>query len=776
MSIVYWGSVAICVLLLHLFLVRIYAPYDALDEVYYPQTDPIPFAVSTEDGVLYINPQNSFCFYSNFPAGDYQVEISYRLQDESLAQDGVQLHIINASQYDAAAEGYKTLNTVTLSPTQTSASFAITVEQYSHDIKMLIDDNAGDNFLIEEVHITSNTYLYNDRYVKAVFYDLCLLGFAFGLFCVYKKTQDDRKERLRKAIIYLALCGVVLMCAYPLIFNDSIFLTGHDYEFHYVRVQSIAQGLLDGQFPVRIHITANRGYGGIGSLFYPELFLYLPALLVCLNTNVHTAIVLFMIALNIAAAWFSYWAFCNISKNRLVALATTAIYLLSNYRACNYYIRFAIAEYLFMSFLPLMFYAIYHIFYEDGKRWWLLVIAATCVLQSHILGTVLTAIAFGLMIVCLLVARCIKKQPIAKPMLQLCSAGVWTVLLNIWFLFPFLTSYFSGQFAMFDETYEFYERFAATDVSIFNVFQWMPVYQPNGVNYSIGAPILLAFFAVVVMLVASLVRKKPLSACVVACAIIGGISLVLMCASDLTFWLGEHSSFFFSLFAALQFPFRFLSILIPAICFAFLLMASKMEHVKLQGVLCVALILLAGWNACIVLESDSILYYEEDPHRVVYSLYPEEYRRVDSTYWRQWAIYEVEIYYPEDEGIVVSSYEQTGTNVVLTYENPSDSAHYIEPCLFFYSGYQAIGADGTAYNLVIGDNGRLRIIIPANSSDEITISFHKRSIYLLAELMTLGMAVLFCLLVLPTKYRLRWQPLVRKILCRFAKKEKKNET
>ena len=49
-------------------------------------------------------------------------------------------------------------------------------------------------------------------------------------------------------------------------------LVGHDILFHLNRIEGIKEGLLSGQFPVRLDVNCIRGYGMPTGIFYPSLF------------------------------------------------------------------------------------------------------------------------------------------------------------------------------------------------------------------------------------------------------------------------------------------------------------------------------------------------------------------------------------------------------------------------------------------------------------------------------------------------------------------------
>ena len=77
---------------------------------------------------------------------------------------------------------------------------------------------------------------------------------------------------------FLLIIGIltVLYMASPL--GNTRLHSGHDFSYHLLRIENIKDGLLNGQLPVRIGplFLNHRGYAS--SLFYPELFLYFPAM------------------------------------------------------------------------------------------------------------------------------------------------------------------------------------------------------------------------------------------------------------------------------------------------------------------------------------------------------------------------------------------------------------------------------------------------------------------------------------------------------------------
>lgn len=80
----------------------------------------------------------------------------------------------------------------------------------------------------------------------------------------------------RRFIVCFTLVVLFVSCY---LFLDKQLLLGHDQSYHLLRIESIARNLKDGYFSSRIHNLAFNGYGYGSGLFYPDLFLYIPATL-----------------------------------------------------------------------------------------------------------------------------------------------------------------------------------------------------------------------------------------------------------------------------------------------------------------------------------------------------------------------------------------------------------------------------------------------------------------------------------------------------------------
>lgn len=102
-----------------------------------------------------------------------------------------------------------------------------------------------------------------------------LLGAVLTVLLVLSWDTSAR-GRMRRQDALMVLGAAAFSCM-PLLWGGVF--DGHDMLFHLNRIEGIASGLRCGQFPVRIHASTLLGYGYAASEFYPELFLYIPAIL-----------------------------------------------------------------------------------------------------------------------------------------------------------------------------------------------------------------------------------------------------------------------------------------------------------------------------------------------------------------------------------------------------------------------------------------------------------------------------------------------------------------
>ena len=73
---------------------------------------------------------------------------------------------------------------------------------------------------------------------------------------------------------------------------------GHDIAFHISRIAALADQLSQGIFYSKINYWYGDGIGYAASLGYPDIFLYIPALLVISGIDIKSSYQIFLMALD----------------------------------------------------------------------------------------------------------------------------------------------------------------------------------------------------------------------------------------------------------------------------------------------------------------------------------------------------------------------------------------------------------------------------------------------------------------------------------------------
>ena len=131
---------------------------------------------------------------------------------------------------------------------------------------------------------------------------------------------------------------------------------------------------------------------------------------------------------------FTAW-FCmkRLTGDRYVALTAMLLYCSMPYRISCMYYRYALGELLAIAFIPLVIAGLYEIVYGNKKKWPILTIGISGIIESHILSTLLIVI-FCVLMVLACIARIIKD----RRWIYLIMAALSAAVLNMGFIVPFL--------------------------------------------------------------------------------------------------------------------------------------------------------------------------------------------------------------------------------------------------------------------------------------------------------------------------------------------------
>lgn len=234
--------------------------------------------------------------------------------------------------------------------------------------------------------------------------------------------------------ILLLILGAVLIV--PLL--DTRYIPGHDSAFHIMRIESIAESLRAGIFPVRMYVNPIQFWGAPVGIFYPSLFLYIPALLKLIGIPIEVCYNIFIIMIIYMGLFASWWGFSFLTNSKHIGLLSTALYISSGYYLLDAYIRNALGELSALSFMPLTIGCLLNLANKikvPVKIYILTILSVTAIIESHILSTIF--LVFFIFIYLLL--QCRKNSALILKRFSFIALIIF--MLNASFLIPFFVSY-----------------------------------------------------------------------------------------------------------------------------------------------------------------------------------------------------------------------------------------------------------------------------------------------------------------------------------------------
>lgn len=204
-------------------------------------------------------------------------------------------------------------------------------------------------------------------------------------------------------------------------------LNGLDAAFHFSRIESLSD-----IFKSPINFEYFNHIGSMTNIFYPWLMVYPMYLIYALTHNIATSFYLYFMVLTFIGFELTYYCTRKMNFSKVSAILTASLYLFSNCRLSNIYYRVAMGEAVAMTFLPLVLYGCYQIFYAKKTSWIPLTIGMTCIAYSH----VITLILASTLVFCFLVIQCFRKQMTKSIFINLLKATGVTILLSSAFLIP----------------------------------------------------------------------------------------------------------------------------------------------------------------------------------------------------------------------------------------------------------------------------------------------------------------------------------------------------
>ena len=653
----------------------------------------------------------------NLMWGDYDVTIQYDSPVD------VELHVVSAGRQPFIENGGLHLTAGT-----GTAACRFTLTDSTSDLLIAGDLTEGAEIESMTVHKVGAGIFSADLAAYAA-----LVGAVLTVLLVLSWDTSAR-GRARRRDALLVVCAAAFSCM-PLLWKGVF--DGHDMLFHLNRIEGIASGLRCGQFPVRIHASTLLGYGYAASEFYPELFLYIPAILRNMGVSLCASVRVFEAGINLFAALSCYVSAKAIFDSRRTAVGASVLYTLCVYRLVNLYTRATLGESLAMIFFPIIIWSLYEVLRRDEKKWPLLALSMTGVCMSHLLST-LFSVLFCAIAAAFSLPKLFKEK---RRFLAILKAAVITVLCCVWFYVPMMQ--YSGDGVSTSVVLDAQENVLQPGGFFVAFAGDMNADIPEDFAYTIGVvPGLALLVGCALLLVRRYARGKA--------AMDGRDRAALaLCALGVVALLGATNAFpwefvcslrrpFSTFFKQMQFPWRLVGIAAPMLSMAAAWGYLKEdEHASAGAALIVALcVACSGYTMQSMVQTTPALEKETFTDTRI-SQFEYTYVGTEKT-----ALKPGDIRVGGAEG-TYSVLEMTKRGTNLTATITMNGGTYIEFPLLYYPGYQA-AVDGVPCTVARGTNNMLRVYGTATGQTaKVDISFKPPKAWLAAQgVSLLGLALL----------------------------------
>ncbi len=621
--------------------------------------------------------------------------------------------------------------------------FTIWLFEGTKDLEVTVTYEGKGSLTTGDLTITETRQLWT--MLMTVLAGIWAAGYAIAVFKVYDK-RNTIAEETRNVIFWLA----VIIVAASLPYLNGYVYTGADLTYHLHRIEGVKDGLLTGQFPVRLEPRWVYDHGYANAVFYCNTLLYLPALLRLLGFTVSTSYNLYCIALNIATVCISYYCFGRMLKSRNIGIVCSALYTLSIFRIYKLVVTTAVGEGSAYTFLPLILYGLYRVFTEDDKAdryktaWISLAIGFAGLMQTHVLTCEITA--FVTLAYCVLYIRKIFR---INTFWELAKGAGVSVLLSLWFLVPFL-DYFLTQnvHIKFVSARRIQNSGLLPAHLLFHFWTTGAHTASDGEGLYDSHPVGVGLILVIGLCLFGILwfqgefrdkKEDPALAFMKKTACMGAVLLIMSMSAFPWDRIQSLHPVAASLVSSLQFPNRFLgwgtTCLVPVLGYVI----SWWEKKKSP-------IVKAVWIIAILSIATSGLFLQDhiNADQDYFELYNREGMGFGYISGREYLIEGTNeelltFALPEaGEGVQIVQYTKAALGATFTCTNETASAGWVKLPLLLYKGYQAADiATGQGLEIRPGDNGEVCVQIPPGFSGAVQVKFVSPLYWRIAEAITM---------------------------------------
>lgn len=649
--------------------------------------------------------------YITLPKGIYDITLFYESTGEG--------HVCYAFSEDSEFYAKGILgDKVSLDSNHTSKHFRIKVGRGCNDFEVQTYYSGNGSLLVKGYTIEQGLVNTLNETLHALLFVLVLNLIALFLY----RFKTGRLSGT-KLLTFGTLAGILLFSSLPLL-KEGFPRYTTDLNFILMRIEGLKDGLLSGDFPVRIQPNWLNGYGYATSIFYSDFFLYLPALLRMAGISVQNAYFAYQFCINIATCLLAYYCFKGIFRDRIIALVGTGLYALSTYRLLLLYYTTRGGMFTAYTFLPLILYGVYLIYTDSSnyRSWLLTALGMTGIIRSHLLSAEMVAVTLFL---CILLSA--KRFFRKGALISMLKAVVVSIGLNLSFFLPMLDYMGDGFYVSSEDWKKFYNYIQNDGLKLSG---FLDVFR--GIDSYHAPDMILIVATLCFLLLLFIMSKKEFSDEMLLYRQAGALGLVLsviLCFMSTKYfpWDAIEESYpaLRMPINSIQYPHRFVEIAILTMtfttCCGLVLLKQKMSKENYHHVLfglCIVLFITSGWMMSSILNLDTY-------HSVYDCAYLDTCRISTKEYLPEGA--NPDFYTNEfplaESGIEIQTFDRRGLHLSLTCDNQSGKDSLIELPLVYYNGYQAVTDSGEQLTLWCSDTYTIQVVVPKDYSGDIDIAF-----------------------------------------------------
>ena len=638
----------------------------------------------------------------------------------------------------------------TLSHTKNSLSYEFWITGISENVKFNLTNKSNNT---DNMGIIYSLTVEQTKFagICAIFVLIITLIVTFFIFAAI-----DRVISLKNVIVVLSIICITIIASLP-VFSKYIPI-GFDSYFHCMRIEGIKDGLLAGQFPVKVEPTYLNGYGYAVSTFYGSIFMYIPAFLRLIGFNLQFCYKFLLIFINCMMTVSSYLFIKEVTKSKKYGLIGAVIYILSMYKFCNTFFRGAIGEVTAMAVLPFVALGLWNIYTKpfDEKyksRWILPTLGFTGLIQSHIISTEIIG-AFTVIICLGLFWKTFKKQTF----LVLLKTVIFTLILNIGFLVPLFESLhtlsmlgnqWNNVNSNLQETGIVLRDIFSFQIPAFTTMVWYEQTYFIGLGFVFFIVILISIYVIFKQIINKKIDKHFLFVAIISLFSLIAVTRHFPWNSIINFfqdYFGSVGVFIANMISNIQYSYRISTVTTLFLSLLAVISFKKLENKKVAELLMV-LIVSISLVQCVLLEAsiiatennskEQILFVNEENSKLNNEIGMGEYLPMDPS--GKWIdIGEINQYYTNNPEIEIIDYKKEYTNVLIKVRNNTNDTGLVTLPLYYYLGYSAKDLNtGDKIEVFKSPNGRVMFIIESGMERCFQLKYTGKPLWKVCETISL---------------------------------------